>query len=120
MTRFFITLEESIKFVIDCFKIMQGGEIFIPKISSIRIIELANIIAPKIKKKIIGIRPGEKIHETLITEEDNNVYEYKYGYIIAPSFNNERFKNLKHKKSDGLKISSDDANFIEGENRIQD
>ena len=120
MTRFFITLEESIKFVIDCFKIMQGGEIFIPKISSIRIIELANIIAPKIKKKIIGIRPGEKIHETLITEEDNNVYEYKYGYIIAPSFNNERFKNLKHKKSDGLKISSDDANFIEGEKRIKE
>lgn len=120
MTRFFITLEESIKFVIDCFKIMQGGEIFIPKISSIRIIELANIIAPKIKKKIIGIRPGEKIHETLITEEDNNVYEYKYGYIIAPSFNNERFKNLKHKKSDGLKISSDDANFIVGEKRIKE
>ena len=120
MTRFFITLEESIKFVIDCFKIMQGGEIFIPKISSIRIIELANIIAPKIKKKIIGIRPGEKIHETLITEEDNNVYEYKYGYIIAPSFNNERFKNLKHKKIDGLKISSDDANFIEGEKRIKE
>ena len=62
----------------------------------------------EIKKKIIGIRPGEKIHETLITEEDNNVYEYKYGYIIAPSFNNERFKNLKHKKIDGLKIGADD------------
>lgn len=120
MTRFFITLNEAVKFVVKCFETMTGGEIFIPKISSIRIIELANIIAPKINKKIIGIRPGEKIHETLITEEENNVYEYKYGYIIAPSFNNNRFKKPKYKKIDGLEISSDDNNFIEGEKRIKE
>ena len=98
MTRFFITLDESVKFVVKCFEKMQGGEIFIPKITSVKITELASVMAPNIKQKIIGIRAGEKIHETLITEEENNVFEYKDGYFISPHFTNNNIKGVKAKK----------------------
>ncbi len=118
MTRFFITLEESIKFVIDSFKIMQGGEIFIPKISSLKIIDLANILAPNFKQKIIGIRPGEKIHETLITKEEDNVYEYNNGYIISPYFRDNK-KNVKNAiKRENFELSSNNEKFFMDKNKI--
>ena len=118
MTRFFITLDESVKFVVKCFEKMQGGEIFIPKITSVKITELASVMAPNIKQKIIGIRAGEKIHETLITEEENNVFEYKDGYFISPHFTNNNIKGVKAKKIDGFKISSDNKKLITGKKRI--
>ena len=66
MTRFFISLKESTEFVGKCLNLMKGGRDFcIPKISSIKIVDLANSLAPKIKQKIIGIRPGEKLHEVM-------------------------------------------------------
>ncbi|GAG54410.1 unnamed protein product, partial [marine sediment metagenome] len=67
MTRFWITLDQGVRFVIDSINKMIGGEIFVPKIHSMKIIDLANAIAPNIQKKIIGIRPGEKLHEILLT-----------------------------------------------------
>ncbi len=70
MTRFWITLEQGVQFVIDCIDRMRGAEVFIPKIPSMRVIDLAEVIAPGIEKDVIGIRPGEKIHETLLTEEE--------------------------------------------------
>ncbi|GAI47118.1 unnamed protein product, partial [marine sediment metagenome] len=70
MTRFWITLEQGVRFVIDCIGRMQGGEIFVPKIPSMRVAELAGVIAPEAEVKIMGIRPGEKLHENLITEEE--------------------------------------------------
>ncbi|MDA9662893.1 UDP-N-acetylglucosamine 4,6-dehydratase (inverting) [Candidatus Pelagibacter sp.] len=86
MTRFSITLNESIQFVLDCFKNMWGGEIFIPKISSYRLIDLVEALTDNIKIKIIGIRPGEKIHEEMISINDSlNTLECKKSYVICPS-----------------------------------
>ena len=88
MTRFSITLEEGVNFVFKSIKNMIGGEIFIPKIPSLRIIDIAKAINSKAKIRIIGIRPGEKIHEEMITETDSlNTYEFKDYYIILNEFN---------------------------------
>ena len=85
MTRFWITLEQGVDFVLKTFKIMNGGEIFIPKIPSIKIVDLAKAMAPNIKKKIIGVRPGEKIHELMCQKEmSNQILEFKNFYIIIP------------------------------------
>lgn len=87
MTRFWITLEQAVEFVLHSLHIMQGGEIFIPKISSMKIIDLAEVIAPQSPKKIIGIRPGEKLHEVLLTnEEARHAKEFKNYFIIEPEF----------------------------------
>ncbi len=83
MTRFWITLPQAVDFVISNFKIMQGGELFVPKLFSVKITDLAKTIAPDASIKKIGIRPGEKIHEWLITQEDSfNTYELTDRYII--------------------------------------
>ena len=85
MTRFNITLEEGIDLVIHSLKNMWGGELFVPKIPSFKIYDLAKAIAPKIKPKIVGIRPGEKIHEEMITETDSlNAAEFKNYFVILP------------------------------------
>ena len=85
MTRFLITLEEGVKFVNDSLEKMQGGEIFVPKIPSIRITELANVLNPNFKTKITGIRPGEKLHEILISKNDaRNTIEFKNYFVIKP------------------------------------
>ena len=88
MTRFWITLEEGVNFVINSFERMIGGEIFIPKIPSIKITDLAKAMAPNYKIKYIGIRPGEKMHELLFSKDESiNVLDYKKFYIIKPSIN---------------------------------
>lgn len=85
MTRFWITLEQGVNFVLKSLERMQGGEIFIPKIPSMKITDLAKVIAPEAKIKIIGIRPGEKIHEVLLTEyEASHSREYKDYFLIEP------------------------------------
>jgi len=97
MTRFNITLSEGVKFVLESLKIMSGGELFVPKIPSMRIIDLANAIAPTVKKKIVGVRPGEKIHEEMITETDSlSTYEFKNYYAIVSDYglNNPNNTNL--------------------------
>src|SRR5262249_46716333 len=70
MTRFWITLREGVDFVLSCLEMMRGGEIFVPKIPSMRITDLARTMAPTLPHKFIGIRPGEKLHETMVTEGD--------------------------------------------------
>ena len=85
MTRFWITLDQGVKFVIDSVNKMRGGETFVPKIPSMKLIELANTIAPEAKKKIVGIRPGEKIHEILLTEDESrHAREFSDSYVIEP------------------------------------
>jgi UDP-N-acetylglucosamine 4,6-dehydratase len=84
MTRFLITLEDGVNFVLDNFKRMHGGEIFIPKIPSLKMTDLATAMAPKLPHKIIGIRPGEKMHEVMITADDR-VIEYPDYYVILPT-----------------------------------
>lgn len=87
MTRFWITLEQGVKFVIKCLELMQGGEVFVPKPPSIKIIDLAKAIGPECRLKEIGIRPGEKLHEILISEDESRTtIDYKDMYIILPPF----------------------------------
>ena len=85
MTRFWITLEQGVRFVIDCIGRMQGEEIFIPRISSMKITDIAAAVCPGIERKIIGIRPGEKLHEILLTEEEAaHSREYDAYFVIEP------------------------------------
>ncbi|MFZ5632093.1 MAG: UDP-N-acetylglucosamine 4,6-dehydratase (inverting) [Bacillota bacterium] len=87
MTRFWITLEQGVKFVLNSIERMQGGEIFVPKIPSMRITDLAEAVAPGCRHEYIGIRPGEKLHEVMIPEDDaRNTIEMDRFYIIQPQF----------------------------------
>ena len=86
MTRFFITLEDGVNFVLKNFARMQGGEIFIPKIPSMKIIDLANTMAPNLPHDIIGIRPGEKLHEIMCPADDSHLtLEFDDHYVITPT-----------------------------------
>ncbi len=99
MTRFFITLDQGVNFVLSNLNYMQGGEIFIPKIPSVKIIDIAKVYAPNKKIKIIGIRPGEKLHEVLISEDESmNTVETNDRYIILPRFYNINKKKIKIKR----------------------
>ena len=97
MTRFNITLQEGVDFVLQCLEKMWGGELFVPKIPSYKILDVAEAIAPDAKHEIIGIRPGEKLHEEMITKTDAmNTLEFDNYYVILPSTNMwdiEKFKN---------------------------
>ena len=85
MTRFWISLDQGVRFVMNSIEIMKGGEIFIPKIPSMRLTDLADAIAPNVKKEYIGIRAGEKLHEVLLTEDEaRHAKEYDYGFVIEP------------------------------------
>jgi len=86
MTRFWITLQDGVDFVLKNFERMQGGEIFVPKIPSMKMTELASAIAPNMKQKIIGIRPGEKLHELMCPVDDSHVtLEFHDHFVIKPS-----------------------------------
>lgn len=87
MTRFWITIEQGVNFVLSSLEMMQGGEIFVPKIPSTKITELANAMAPGLAHTTVGIRPGEKLHEVMITEDDARVtLEMDDRYLIQPWF----------------------------------
>ncbi len=86
MTRFNITLDEGVDFVLFALERMWGGEIFVPKIPSYRITDVAEAVAPGCRRKIVGIRPGEKLHEEMITAPDSiNTLEFDRHYVILPS-----------------------------------
>jgi UDP-N-acetylglucosamine 4,6-dehydratase len=85
MTRFWISLEQGVRFVIRCMEEMQGGEVFVPKIPSMKMTDLAQAIAPEAKQRIIGIRPGEKLHEVLISEDEaRTTVELADMYVVQP------------------------------------
>lgn len=87
MTRFWITLEQGVAFVISSLALMQGGEVFVPKIPSMKVADLASAMAPGVEQETIGIRPGEKLHEVMITVDDARMtLELDDRYIIAPAF----------------------------------
>jgi UDP-N-acetylglucosamine 4,6-dehydratase/5-epimerase len=105
MTRFWITLEDGVNFVINCLGVMHGGEIFIPKISSMKVKDVAKAIAPNCKIKVIGIRPGEKLHEVMIVEDDSrNTLEFKDYYVIYATPTKEKGGK---KVPDGFRYTSD-------------
>ncbi|MFJ9463537.1 UDP-N-acetylglucosamine 4,6-dehydratase (inverting) [Viridibacillus arvi] len=87
MTRFWITLDKGVQFVLDNLTRMHGGELFIPKIPSMKVTDLAKAIGPECEIKYIGIRPGEKLHEAMITEDDaRHTIEFNEYYVIQPEF----------------------------------
>lgn len=89
MTRFWITLEQSVDFVLKCLEIMVGGELFVPKIPSMKITDLAKALCPECETEIVGIRPGEKLHEVMIPKDDAyNTVEFKDYYVIKSLFRN--------------------------------
>jgi UDP-N-acetylglucosamine 4,6-dehydratase len=110
MTRFWITLEQSVKFTLRCFERMYGAEIFVPKIPSVRLTDIATAIDPNYKMKIVGIRPGEKLHEVLCSIEDNKqTIEFKDHYVIIPAIKiknkNKNFK-INNKKEKGKLVKT--------------
>ncbi|KAB0611372.1 UDP-N-acetylglucosamine 4,6-dehydratase (inverting) [Campylobacter hyointestinalis] len=110
MTRFWITLEQGVNFVLKNFARMQGGELFIPKIPSMKMTDLAKAMAPNLGIKIIGIRPGEKLHETMISKDDAHLtYEFDDHYVIVPSihFLTEPNFSLNLLGEKGLKINGE-------------
>lgn len=99
MTRFWITLRQGVDFVLSSLPLMRGGEIFVPKIPSMKVTDLARVMAPHIKTRVTGIRPGEKLHEMLITEEDARLtLELPDRYIVRPSlYGEERHYHAEEK-----------------------
>jgi UDP-N-acetylglucosamine 4,6-dehydratase len=86
MTRFWLSLEQGVRFVLNCIEQMQGGEVFVPKLPSTTITDLAKAIAPNAKVDVVGIRPGEKLHEVLISEDEaRTAIELKDMYVIQPA-----------------------------------
>ncbi|GAA0318753.1 UDP-N-acetylglucosamine 4,6-dehydratase (inverting) [Bacillus carboniphilus] len=113
MTRFWITLDQGVQFVIDNLQRMKGGEIFIPKIPSMKVTDLAEAIAPECKIKIVGIRPGEKLHEAMITEDDaRHTLEYDTYFVIQPEFSwwREDYSNGGKRLSEGFTYVSNTNN----------
>jgi len=112
MTRFMISLEEGVELVWHAFEDMEGGEIYVKKIPSMKVTDLARVVAPSAKQEIVGIRPGEKLHEQMISAEDSYyTYEYPEHFKILPVINNwasspERIKDGK-KVPEGFVYSSD-------------
>lgn len=91
MTRFWITLPQGVAFVLSSLAMMRGGEIFVPRIPSMKVVELARAMAPHLNQKIIGIRPGEKLHEVMITEDDaRTTVALSDRYVIEPAFAEHR------------------------------
>src|SRR6266480_6978633 len=110
MTRFWITLEQGVRFVIRCLEEMHGGEIFVPKIPSMRLLDLAETIAPGCDIETIGIRPGEKLHEVLVSEDESrNTLEVKDMFVIQPVHPWWKSENWVHatKLPEGFRYSSD-------------
>lgn len=86
MTRFWITLEQGVRFVVHCLERMHGGEIFVPKIPSMRLVDMARTVAPECEVDYIGIRPGEKLHEALVSEDESrHTVETDEMYVIQPN-----------------------------------
>jgi len=105
MTRFWITLEEAAKFVLRCLEQMVGGELFVPKLPSMNLMDLAAAIAPKCRTEIVGIRPGEKLHEVMITADDARyTLEYKDYYVIKPDF---RYFERRFQEGKGRPVPED-------------
>jgi len=116
MTRFWITQEQAAHFIIDCIERMKGGGIFVPKIPSMKIIDLAQAIAPQSEIKITGIRPGEKINEVLLTgEEARHTREFDKYFIVEPEYafwNKNNFKDGKSLSSDFTYSSGDNDQWL--------
>jgi UDP-N-acetylglucosamine 4,6-dehydratase len=114
MTRFWITLQQGVDFVLSCLDRMRGGEIFVPKIPSMKMVDLARGMAPDLPHRFVGVRPGEKIHELLVTEDDaRNTVEQADRYIIEPAF---AFWSDKTHVNDGARPVAEDFCYASDRN----
>jgi UDP-N-acetylglucosamine 4,6-dehydratase len=112
MTRFWITLTQGVNFVLSSMEMMRGGEIYVPKIPSTTIPQLATLVSPNLKQHVIGIRPGEKLHETMIPADDAHcTVELEDRYVILQSFANAMRDAYMHRGAkpvaEGFSYSSD-------------
>src|SRR5450755_1205082 len=110
MTRFWMTLEQGVRFVVKSIEVMHGGEIFVPKIPSMKLVSLAETVAPGCEIETIGIRPGEKLHEVLVSEDEaRNTLEVEDRFIIQPSHSWWRRENWGNGKAlpEGFRYASD-------------
>ena len=110
MTRFWLKLEQGVEFAIRCAGLMQGGEIFVPKIASMRVMDLVEAVAPGCRVEFIGIRPGEKLHEVLIAEEEcRQALEFEDMFVLEPIYPSWAFKSPEGGKrpAGGFRYSSD-------------
>ena len=111
MTRFWITLDQGISFVIRCIEQMQGGEVFVPKIPSMKVVDLAKVIAPDAELEAIGIRPGEKLHEVLIHEDEARLtIELEDMFVVQPSealWFGHAWQDIGQPLPDGFRFASD-------------
>jgi UDP-N-acetylglucosamine 4,6-dehydratase/5-epimerase len=110
MTRFWITLEQAVEFVLSCLPLIQGGETFVPKIPSMRLMDMAAALAPTAERKVVGIRPGEKLHEVLVTEDEaRHCYDIGDRYVILPQLAMWDMERPERGESlpDGFRYASD-------------
>jgi UDP-N-acetylglucosamine 4,6-dehydratase len=110
MTRFWLTLDHGVRFVISCLEQMHGGEIFVPRIPSMRLLDLAETIAPGCEVEYIGIRPGEKLHEVLVSDDESrNTLETEEMFVIQPAHPWWKSENWVHARRlpEGFRYSSD-------------
>lgn len=121
MTRFWITLGQGVDFVLSSLAMMAGGEIFVPKIPSMKVVDLARILAPDLSHRVVGIRPGEKLHEVLITEHDaRTTVELDDRYVITPAFFDGASKDYEalggSPVAEGFRYTSDtNPEWLDGE-----
>ena len=114
MTRFWLTIEQGVQFVLDSLERMHGGEIFVPKIPSFKVTDVAQVVCPGVPTHIIGIRPGEKLHEVMITEDDsyNTVESEDYYAVLSPTLKASGIYDSQSTPVDeGFRFSSDNNKF---------
>ncbi len=122
MTRFMISLEDAVNLVLTTIETMSGGEIYVKKIPSMKVIDIAKAINPKAKFKIIGIRPGEKIHEQMIGKDDAlSTFEFKDYYKILPQIKKriKKMKTGKKVKKDFFYSSENNKEWMEVEHLVK-
>jgi len=108
MTRFVITLDQGVRFVLNSLSMMDGGEIFVPRIPSVRVVDVASAMAPALEQKIVGIRPGEKLHEVMITDDDaRDTYSFDDFYVIEPSLHDWDRQREPKESLGGQRIEGD-------------
>jgi UDP-N-acetylglucosamine 4,6-dehydratase/5-epimerase len=105
MTRFWITLKQGVSFVLESLEKMVGGELFVPKLPSMNIMDLAKAIAPQCRIEIVGIRPGEKLHEVMVPRDEAvKTMEFDHYYMIQPDF---KFWTRRYNGNGGQKVPED-------------
>jgi UDP-N-acetylglucosamine 4,6-dehydratase len=115
MTRFWITLPQGVQFVLDSIERMVGGEVFVPKLPTMNVVDLAKSMLPDCEIENVGIRPGEKLHEVMVPLEDaRNTIEFNDYYVIEPSF--QFWDRTSFSEANGGKAVPDDFEYNSGSN----